>query len=329
MARCSQGSDCSTTGCTRPGCGTSGSASVTSSAAASSPDGGPAPGFSTTCEPSELTLFPASTSSPAASRARAPQPRGSGPGSIIPKPFCGVRWPEPLASFDPVTCSWRTWRTSLFSTTEPSGERFSGRWPRSGSMSSGTVFPQRPSAPRTSVTGSSPLLPTPRASERENRQTERTPSQQAGTHGKSLLAEAVSLLPTPAATDYGNNQSPSAPPPPRPSLPALVRLLPTPVGGDSRNSRSATAPTRAPDSSFTPGTTLSDVAYEWIGASTGPPSVAGKRSTDLRLSPWFVEWMIGAPPGWSDPGCPLSATEFSARSAGSLASTSPGSSESG
>lgn len=45
------------------------------------------------------------------------------------------------------------------------------------------------------------LLPTPRASASENRQTRRSPSQEAGTHGKSLAAEMGSLLPTPRATD--------------------------------------------------------------------------------------------------------------------------------
>ncbi|MFC8808624.1 hypothetical protein ACFT9J_35010 [Streptomyces anthocyanicus] len=45
------------------------------------------------------------------------------------------------------------------------------------------------------------LLPTPRASENENRQTKRSPSQEAGTHGRSLAAEMGSLLPTPRATD--------------------------------------------------------------------------------------------------------------------------------
>ncbi len=44
------------------------------------------------------------------------------------------------------------------------------------------------------------LLPTPRASANENRQTRRTPSQEAGTHGLCLAAEVASLLPTPRAT---------------------------------------------------------------------------------------------------------------------------------
>ena len=57
------------------------------------------------------------------------------------------------------------------------------------------------------------LLPTPRASANENRQTTRTPSQEAGTHGLNLSTEAclierereyvpvIKLLPTPRTTD--------------------------------------------------------------------------------------------------------------------------------
>lgn len=39
------------------------------------------------------------------------------------------------------------------------------------------------------------LLPTPRASANENRQTKRTPSQEAGMHGLCLAAEVCELLP--------------------------------------------------------------------------------------------------------------------------------------
>lgn len=51
------------------------------------------------------------------------------------------------------------------------------------------------------------LLPTPRASPNENRQTKRTPSQEAGKHGLSLAAEVCSLLPTPKSTNNENRQS--------------------------------------------------------------------------------------------------------------------------
>jgi len=135
------------------------------------------------------------------------------------------------------------------------------------------------------------------------------------------LPTTLALLPTPSATEYGNNQSPSEGAAVRPSLPMLVRLLPTPTAGEAKQARNATSGRRE-GSQHHSGTTLTDVAYEWSGATTSPPSDAGKPSTGLRLSPWFVEWMIGAPPGWSDPDCPLSATEFSASSASSPAPTS-------
>jgi hypothetical protein len=258
------------------------------------------------------------------SPARAPARSAFATGSTTPRPFCGARWPEPLASFDPATSSWRTWRTSLLSTMEPSGEKFSGTWPRSGTTSSGIAYRQQPSAPRTSVTGSSPLLPTPtaapygnnqspsegaavrpsleglvrllptpRSSPQENRQTKRTPSQEAGKHGLSLAAE-------------------------------VVALLPTPVAGDGKGTRQSTA--KNPRS---PYPTMSDLAFEWSGAATAPQSGGGnKQSSEWRLNPSFVEWMLGAPQGWSDPECPLSATEFSARSEPSPAPTSSTSNDS-
>jgi hypothetical protein len=68
--------------------------------------------------------------------------------------------------------------------------------------------------------------------------------------------------------------------------------------------------------------------WEFLGAPTNPPSTDGSTSTGLRLSPWFVEWMMGAPEGWSDPDCPLSATEFRSRWASSPDATSSTLSES-
>lgn len=53
------------------------------------------------------------------------------------------------------------------------------------------------------------LWPTPRASENENRQTKPSPSQLAGTHGKSLAAEVmVSLLPTASASNHKGSSQP-------------------------------------------------------------------------------------------------------------------------
>ena len=157
---------------------------------------------------------------------------------------------------------WRKPEGSLLSTTF--GEPFSGTWPRSGTVSSGTVFPLRPSAPLTDVTGCSPLLPTPRADPRD------ATSRKAREGWRPSLMESLQLLPTPRARvdkEHGPNGKHWG------ELRPVVESLSN-------------------------------------GASTSPPSDDGKPSTAPRLSPWFVEWMIGAPPGWSDPDCPLSATEF-------------------
>jgi hypothetical protein len=104
-----------------------------------------------------------------------------------------------------------------------------------------------PGGPRHSITSlavvAQTLLPTPRASERENRQTKRTPSQEAGKHGLCLAAEMIELLPspggaaflpTPRATDGtkgGPNQRGSSGDLMLPS--AVTHLLPTPSVADA------------------------------------------------------------------------------------------------
>jgi hypothetical protein len=219
--------------------------------------------------------------------------------------------------------------------TEPSGEPFSGTWPRAGMTLSGIAYRRQPLAPRTSVTGCSPLLPTPRASLNEMRTTKRTPSQEAGKHGKYLTTELLSLLPTPSATEYGNNQSPSPNAAVRPSLPGVLKPLSTPVEQDGKN---ATAPSQqarktpglptalrllrtpiaAPHNQ--PGANGGENRKELVsllessGPSTSPPSGDGSAPSDgLLENPCFREWLLGAPAGWSDPDYPLSATEFKSR----------------
>jgi hypothetical protein len=92
----------------------------------------------------------------------------------------------------------------------------------------------------------------------------------------------------------------------------VAKLLPTPTSVDYKSSRKATLP--GYDETSNAGTTLLDAALLSSGESTAPRSSGGKSSSaGLRLNPSFVEWMMGAPPGWSDPDCLLSATEFSSR----------------
>lgn len=93
------------------------------------------------------------------------------------------------------------------------------------------------------------LLPTPRASERENRQTKRTPSQEAGDHGLCLAAEVIELLPTgggllptPAARDWKSGQSNIMDRNARPLNEVVENwLLPTPLASDGGLNRGSSA----------------------------------------------------------------------------------------
>jgi len=92
-----------------------------------------------------------------------------------------------------------------------------------------------------------------------------------------------------------------------------VALLPTPTVQQGRNKTSG----RQPDAKFNTGTTLNDTVYEGTinEVNWGPYEVAIRRweatlnqpapaPTELgkegrpRLSPRFVEWMMGLPDGW-------------------------------
>jgi hypothetical protein len=291
--------------------------------AACSPGDGQGALFTTTSEPSAPTTSSPSTASPAASPAREPRRRGSGLASLILRLRCGPSSLESLASFDPATSSSRTWRTSSLSMTEPSGEPFSGTWPRSGMTWRGTAFPLPPSAPRTAVTGSSPLLPTPTAWRRRGRRA-------AGADNGNELGRALTLLPTPRSSDMNGAGS-------RPRWAGdrtAVKLLPTP--NDRRleeRDNEAAADAEATDRVASrgrrsrAGQVLDDAPRALLssGASTSPPSADGKPSTGLRLNPSFVGWMMGTPScgecgrEWTDPDCPHSATAFTSTSAGSSA----------
>ena len=159
---------------------------------------------------------------------------------------------EPIATWNPARGAWETPVLNLLcGHLEP----FSQTWPKSGSMRNGRVFPRPVPGPaisagaslsspgllptpvvadsrntRNATAGRSPgstvhsgmtlcdavqLLPTPRASANENRQTKRTPSQEAGDHGLCLAAEVLELLPTtgggflptPASRDWKSGRS--------------------------------------------------------------------------------------------------------------------------
>jgi hypothetical protein len=179
-------------------------------------------------------------------------------------------------------------------------------------MSSGTVYPLRASAPLTDVIGSSPLLGTPTSHPR-------THSPRPVDHGAQLANDLVKLLPTPMARTNGGTEVSSASREGGRMLEETVKLLPTPRERDWKG--------RGFDDGLV--NTLERVTeLPSSGATSDRPSNDGSESTALRLNPSFVEWMIGAPAGWSNPDCPLSATEFRSKWASSPDGSSSTSSES-
>jgi hypothetical protein len=146
------------------------------------------------------------------------------------------------------------------------------------------------------------LLPTPRT----------TDSHGPGKHGDGGLdlRTAASLLPTPVARDWkGRGMKGQLP----------TELLPTPTANDDNKTPEAhmRMKKRLPGGERNTITSLQVLAKNDLkqpGDATPAPSSDGKRSPARRLSPFFVEWMLGLPHGFSDPDCQLSATEFRSRS---------------
>lgn len=272
---------------------------------------------STSTQMSEQLTFdlPGSTSSPAGSLARARARLANVRGLAIPRLRFGKKCSEPFAILNLVSYSWRTLQTSSLSTEERSSERFSQTWPRSGTTRSGTAFLLPPSAPLTAVTASSsPLLPTPMS-----RASSGTQVSGARRTGGLMLEETLKLLPTPTSVDHKRSRNYrddgtkySEKRHAGMTLTDALILLPTPQANDGLRYR-----IRWQSEGRSRGLEQTVVDLS-LGATTKGRSKPGKYSSvDERLNPLFVEWMMGAPEGWSDPGCPLSATEFSSRPGGS------------
>jgi hypothetical protein len=118
---------------------------------------------------------------------------------------CGPKPHEWCAKHDPTTSSLRTRQRCLLSNPGEPGTELCQDWSRSGMICGGMYFPLPRLVQGISESASSSLVPTPRASANEARQTKLTPSQQEGTHGLSLQAHLISrLLPTPCAADGQN-----------------------------------------------------------------------------------------------------------------------------
>ena len=202
---------------------------------------------------------------------------------------CGPSCGESSSSAEPGGCSSRTSPESSTSTAAPRSRRSSTRWPRAGGLRNGTVSQREPSAPRTSAIVGSCSLPTPTASDYG--------SSQNGINGVG-----------------GENERPSAG---RPSLGTAARTgqlsaavqalrargsIPTVTANDAK--AGGVAGNWTEESGRHSGTTLTDLVVRKVDSKRGATSRGSLQRGESTgtgggvLSPRFVEWMMGWPPGW-------------------------------
>jgi hypothetical protein len=133
------------------------------------------------------------TSSVAASHARTSATPEKEQDSMANAQDSSTKSPVSLAYFDPDTCCWRTWQRCLLE----GWERFSGRWPRSGTMRNGIAYRLPQLVPRISGTGSS-FWRTPNATDGTNG----GPNARDSSGAPHLTAQVT--WPTPSGCGFSN-----------------------------------------------------------------------------------------------------------------------------
>ena len=151
------------------------------------------------------------------------------------------------------------------------------------------------------------LLPTPAAADGTG-----GPGISPKRQGGMNLRTAVTLLPTPAARDWKSGASNLLGTNSRPLNEVVVNLLPTPKASDGPhggpNQRDTAGNYYLPGQAVrldgqwvaTNGTDYGPAIRRWehvLGRPAPEPTEPGTKG-NRRLSPAFVEWMMGADPGW-------------------------------
>jgi DNA (cytosine-5)-methyltransferase 1 len=151
------------------------------------------------------------------------------------------------------------------------------------------------------------LLPTPAAADGTG-----GPGTSPKRRGGMNLRTAVTLLPTPAARDWKSGASNLLGTNARPLNEVVVNLLPTPKASDGPhggpNQRDTAGNYYLPGQAVrldrqwvaTNGTDYGPAIRRWEQATGHPapcPTEPGTKG-NRRLAPAFVEWMMGADPGW-------------------------------
>ncbi|WP_314411992.1 DNA cytosine methyltransferase [Streptomyces kroppenstedtii] len=159
----------------------------------------------------------------------------------------------------------------------------------------------------TAPDGRMTLLPTPAAADGTG-----GPGTSPKRQGGMNLRTAVTLLPTPAARDWKSGASNLLDTNSRPLNEVVVNLLPTPKASDGPhggpNQRDTAGNYYLPGQAVrlddrwiaTNGTDYGPAIRRWetvLGRPAPEPTEPGTKG-NRRLSPAFVEWMMGADPGW-------------------------------
>ena len=122
------------------------------------------------------------------------------------KEICGQKLSGSYAKWDRDSVCWRTYQVSLLTNTL---DKFSGSWPRAGTIVDGIASPRLPSAPLTEETGFG-LLPTPMASDAGHGHQGTWSSTQFNLHNVVLnKGKFPKWWPTPTVQDSENNGGPS------------------------------------------------------------------------------------------------------------------------
>ena len=233
-----------------------------------------------TCRPSTASRGAGVlTSLPQAGPAKGSAQQARAEGSTMSDPAYGLRWPALSMRFDRALYSWKTARALFPLEGLPDA---SPTLPRSGMMRRGILSERDTLAHRTGAidAGSLPRMATPTA----------TANQLSPSMMKHPGCRA--WLPAPSATNYGSNGDPKAwkegrPHKRRPSLQTMARhnTWPTPCATEVRQGyQDGNRGKRGSQKSLT---------TEVIDRAGGPAVVGGK------LSPAWVEWLMGWPIGFS------------------------------
>jgi hypothetical protein len=187
----------------------------------------------------------------------------------------GQSAPVFLGSFDPNTPSLKTSQTCLMENGELGLSEYSGTFPRSGMMRSGTVY-QLPNLARTITEIGSGLLPTPAASTggtTDNWQ----PIRSSGHRAQMTLQQYVRMWPTPGTTEVKSdtlNIQNRIDKKKQIMLCHAVRMWPTPTAHNAKEGAYPAEYTRK------------------------TPTLAAQAGG--ALNPTWVEWLMGFPIGHTD-----------------------------